>query len=214
MDSLRCSAFRISLFATLVVGTVWCAPSFAQERYNCGYSGCTLTTPHTHGGGSNASSAVNEYEAFRIWRERTGRKDATYQEYLDWRDARGGRDVDPGYEPEPQRRPTPPDTRRREDRTRPRREVRTPNTRQRRPRQTVRTGPLHKDCRSHLNGYDRFTEFPCILERACKKCPTTVLFYASSYEFDKYDRLDKIRYHRTICPNCRYENRLTIRLDD
>ena len=226
MDTSRFSIAKKTFLAVLVVLMGAQASSVADDSFRCAVEGCTMTDRHTHGGQSSASGAVNEYEAFRSWRDRTGRKDATYQDYLDWKTSRGGldrkasrgtRDVGRGHEPR-QPASAPPDLRDRPVKAqrphrsqRPRRLDSGSTMTQRRSRQPLRTGPLHEDCRAHLNGYARFTEFPCIIERACKKCPTTVLMHASSYSFDKYDRLNKIKYRRTICPNCRYENKLTIR---
>jgi hypothetical protein len=209
------STFRLArrtVLAAAVAAALWCAPGFAQERYRCAVEGCTIAHEHTHGGGGNASGAVNEYEAFRIWRDRTGRKDATYQDYLEAKN-NGGRDVN---SPQPPRRPVPPppESRPVPDRVRPPRPIVQPQVQQRRPDRPQRHGPLHQDCRAHLNDYARFSEFPCIIERACKKCPTTLVMYASTYEYDKYNRLEEIEYYPAICPNCRYENELKIKFHD
>ncbi|GJM24363.1 MAG: hypothetical protein DHS20C16_07780 [Phycisphaerae bacterium] len=147
-----------------------------------------------------------------MWRDRTGRKDATYQDYLDAKN-NGGRDVNP---PRKTRRPDspPPEARREPNRVRPRPPVANPQPRQRRPDRPLRSGPMHQDCRAHLNDYARFSEFPCIIERACKKCPTTIVMYASTYNYDKYNRLKDIEYRTAVCPNCRYENDLKIKFRD
>ncbi len=212
---------RTVLTAT-AFAAIWALPAFGQERYRCAVDGCTITHDHTHrNSGSNSSSgndssAVNEYEAFRMWRDRTGRKDATYQDYLEAKnrgDVGRERDVEP---PRTTRRPDapPPDSRRAPDRVRPYQPAPRPGDRQRQPDRPVRTGPMHQDCRAHLNDYARFTEFPCIIERACKKCPTIMVMYANNYEYDKYNRLEKIEYRTATCPNCRYENDLSIRFRD
>lgn len=213
------STFRIAsraVLAGLVTAVFWAAPSLAQEKVRCAVPGCTLTHEHTHAASSDSGSAVNEYEAFRMWRERTGRKDATYQDYLDAKnrgDANRGRVEEP---PPPARRPDAPqpESRQTPTRVRPRPPVARPGDRDRRPERPVRTGPMHQDCRAHLNDYARFTEFPCIIERACKKCPTMLVMYASMYEYDKYNRLDEIRYFPVPCPNCHYENELRIKFRD
>lgn len=217
MDTSRFSMVNKTVMAALVMLMGTQASSVADDQPRGAVEGGTVINQPAHGGQSSASGAVNEYEAFRNWRDRTGRKDATYQDYLDWKATRGGRDAGRGREPR-QPASAPPDLRDHPTKAqRPRRVNSGQGMTQRRvkqpsrSRQPLRTGPLHEDCRAHLNGYARFTEFPCVIERACKKCPTTVLMYASSYNFDKYDRLNKIKYHRTICPNCRYENKLTIR---
>ncbi len=199
------SIFRLArriLLAAVVATTLWSTPGFAQQS--------------TRGGGGNASTAVNEYEAFRIWRDRTGRKDATYQDYLDAKnrgEVGNGRVENP---PPPPRRPDSPapEARQAPDRVRPQRPIVRPGNRQRRPDRPLRAGPMHQDCRAHLNDYARFSEFPCIIERACKKCPTTIVMYASTYKYDKYNRLRDIEYRTAICPNCRYENDLTIKFRD
>ncbi len=202
MTRLTFQFARRTLLAATMFLALGAIPAFGQGQSRSGYD--------------NNSTAVNEYEAFRMWRDRTGRKDATYQDYLDARnrgDIGQPRRADP---PRTDRRPDSarPESRRNPDRVRPQRPVARPQNRPRRTERPVRTGPMHQDCRAHLNDYAQFSEFPCIIEWACKKCPTTMVMYANNYEYDKYNRLEKIEYRTAICPNCRYENELSIRFRD
>lgn len=213
-NSVFCLA-KTTVLATLALALLWSSPSTAQVQVRSALAGSTLTLAQQQGSSGDAGSAVNEYEAFRMWRDRTGRKDATYQDYLDAKQ-RGETGPQPApVRPRTTRRPdAPPPEARQPSRVKPRPPVARPGDRQRRPERPLRSGPMHQDCRAHLNDYARFSEFPCIIERACKKCPTMIVIYASSYEYDKYNRLDEIRYHTAICPNCRYENDLKIKFRD
>lgn len=210
MHSRPFSRTKMTMLMAMLLPLALPAMTLADDEFRCPVDGCSITTTHSHGSRGGSSGAVNEYEAFRQWRERVGGKNSTHQDYLDWKANNGGRDYRSSREAHTGRRPAA-----QRPRSQPapvdRRRARRPVSRTAPPRQVLRTGPLHTGCRVHFDDHADFSEFPCAVERRCKKCPTPILMYASSYEYDKYNRLEKIKYYPTSCPNCRYANKLTVR---